>query len=87
MKTEELNELIEYLNQVADAISNGLPQLKDAVSFAVIDLAMYVKGYGGRHYSKALTFALTIPRVTDLKSEPFFDWMLNDKKHLEYMPL
>lgn len=84
MTAQEVKELATYLDKVADAIPSGLSHLKDAVSFASIDLAI---GGRGPNFSKAVSFALTIPRVTKIEDDRLTEWMLHDTKHLEYFPL
>jgi hypothetical protein len=86
MNNQELKDLAAYLDKVADAIPKGLSQLKDAVSFATIDLNAYAyQGIRISTYSKSLEFALSIPKVEDLEGDELTHWMLHDMKFLEYL--
>lgn len=86
MKHEEIVQLADYLDKVAQRIPRGLADLKDAVTFVIFDLRTYTRTQIRlRSYTKALTFAQKIPQVADLQSEEFTEWMLNTTDHLEYL--
>lgn len=85
---EQIIELANFLDKVADEIpqGQGLSELKDAVSFACIDLRMHLRGVTGPRFQKALHFAQSIPKVDDVEDDKLTRWMIHDEKYLEYFP-
>ncbi len=84
---QEVRELADYLEKVVERIPRGLSHLKDALTFALIDLDCYAIGlYRTSTYRQALDFAQSIPRVEDLEGDTFTTWMLNDLEHRKYLP-
>lgn len=82
---EELNNLADYLQRVADEIPDGLRDLRDVVSFVTLDLRMYSqKGIKSHSFDKALAFAATVPRVEDVEDDILTHWMLEDQEYLKY---
>lgn len=75
---EQIRELAAYLNdKVFPALPCGLPQLRDAVLFAALDLNVYWRfGKITQDFEKALTFACSIPVVEDTDCESFTAWMI-----------
>jgi len=87
MEKQELKALADYLDKLADTIPNGLWALKDAVSFACIEIRMFLRfNKKGADFDKALKFAKSIPKHEDLNHDEIIKWQLYDKQYLEYMP-
>ncbi|RAI96981.1 hypothetical protein LX64_05181 [Chitinophaga skermanii] len=82
---EELNTLADYLQRVADAIPDGLRDLRDVVSFVTFDIRMYSQmGTKSKSFEKALAFATTVPRVEDVEDDKLTCWMLEDEEFRKY---
>lgn len=82
MSNEELKALIEYLNQVYCAIPRGLPDLRHAISFAILDLLVCVRtGCKNPNFDRALAFGQSIPKVDDMNGDILTAWMLHDREH------
>ena len=66
--------------------SNGLSRLKDACTFAALDIGMYWRFQTKtKDFDKAVAFAKSIPVFEDLNSDDACGWMLHDEEHLKYM--
>lgn len=86
MKHEELIQLADYLDKVAQAIPRGLPELKDVVTFAVYDLRTYTRTHIRlRTLGQAIKFAKKVPIVATMEADRLTEWMLNTTDHLEYL--
>lgn len=85
MSKQELKELIDYLNKLTDSVPRGLSNLKDALTFTILDLTAYWRhDIRMKSLNKALAFAESIPRFTDLDSDECCGWMLHDEEHCKY---
>lgn len=79
--------LADKVSKICDQVPNGLSGLKDALTFAQMELLMNFRfGKEGSTFAKALNFAKSIPDFTDYDSAEFFEWMMEDEEHLKYMP-
>lgn len=79
---EELKELTDYLYRVSFTIPAGLPDLRHAIDMALLDLLVFLRtGNKKPGFERALTFAQSIPRVTDWGDEAFTNWMIHDVEH------
>mgnify|MGYP007079535621 FL=1 len=88
MNREEIKNLADYLDKLSDSIPQGNWPVKDAVSFACIELRMYLRlGMKGKDFDKALTFAKSIPRTEDFDSIEIIRWQLHNKDYQNYMPV
>jgi hypothetical protein len=82
----ETRPLVKYMNALCDEVPRGLSSLKDALTFALLDLSMYNRfSIKSATFDKALAFARSIPHFDDIKSEECAGWMLHDEEHLKYM--
>lgn len=87
MDREEAKLLANRLDEICDNVPNGLSHLKDALTFAIMDLRMYTKfGHKSSSFEKAVAFGKSIPQFGDYDSCEFFDWEMQDEEHLKYMP-
>jgi hypothetical protein len=85
--TAEIKTMCEYLHQLCDEIPQGLSGLKDALTFALLDLTAYWRhGIRMKDFDKALKFAESIPVFDDFNSDECCGWMLHDEEHLTYLP-
>lgn len=86
MTHKELVQLADYLDKVAQAIPRGLPDLKDAVTFAVYDLRSYTRTHKRlRTLGQAIKFAKKIPVVATMEADRLTEWMIHTTDHLDYL--
>lgn len=82
----DIRLFVKEMDALLEEIPNGLSRLKDALTFAMLDLNMFTRfGHKSSSFQKALTFARSIPPFVDVKSDECTNWMLNDEEHLKYM--
>lgn len=82
---DEILQLVGFMNSLCEEIPNGLSSLKDALTFAMLDLSMFTRfGHKSVSYQNALDFAQSIPHFDDVKSDACTYWMLNDQEYLKY---
>ncbi|WP_342086073.1 hypothetical protein [Dyadobacter sp. OTU695] len=87
MDKQQVKLLADKISEICDHVPNGLSGLKDALTFAQMELLMNFRfGKQGSTFQKALIFAKSIPDFTDYDSGEFFDWMMQDEEHLKYLP-
>ena len=88
MNRNEIKDLADYLDKLAETIPQGNWPVKDAVSFACIDLRMFLRtGVKSSDFEKALTFAKSIPKTDDFDSIEIIRWQLHNKDYQNYMPI
>ena len=87
MNREEAKLLANRMDEICDRVPNGLSHLKDALTFAIMDLRMYSQfDFKGSKFIKAVAFAKSIPEFADYDSSEFFEWEMQDEEYLKYMP-
>lgn len=88
MDKKELLTTANYLNKLIDHIPHGLWALKDAVSFACIDIGFYIKvGVKCEDWDTMIEFVSNIPVVEDWEDEKLTHWMIHNKDYQNYMPI
>jgi hypothetical protein len=88
MDKQEAEDLIKYMDNVANHVPNGLSHLSDAITFAMLELIVYWRTRVKQNdYEKALAFGKSIPVFKNFESADFNNWLLEDEEHLKYWPL
>jgi len=86
MTKAEARQLADYLDKVNDNVPIGMGDLKDVLTFAVMDIRSFiVSGREGRHFGHAVTFAKSIPQFTDFESDKFASWVIHDEAYADYI--
>lgn len=88
MERDKITDLANYLDELAETIPQGNWPVKDAVTFACIELRMFLRtGVKGKDFDKALTFAKSVPVTDDFDSIEIIRWQLHNKDYQKYMPV
>jgi hypothetical protein len=87
MDKQQVKLLANKVSEICDHVPAGLSGLKDALTFAQMELLMNFRfGKEGSTFAKALNFAKSIPEFSDYEGAEFFEWMMEDEEHLKYLP-
>ena len=87
MDKQHAKQLAAKLSEICNRVPAGLSHLKDALTFAEMDLLMYYRfGKQNSAFTKAVAFANSIPTFSDYDSSEFSEWMMEDEEHIKYMP-